>query len=87
MPDVGYLAEWLLCLPDPTVSRRRVDDEVLTTMIVEAHAASRHSYGAPRIHAELTAAAGCSTKSRGSHPKPRRTVHPAVRRPLSGREP
>ena len=34
-------------------SARALEDEVLTTMIRDAHEASRHTYGAPRIHAEL----------------------------------
>ena len=34
-------------------SARALEDEVLTTMIRDAHDASRHTYGAPRIHAEL----------------------------------
>ena len=38
------------------VSARARDDEALTTQIAAAHARSRRTYGAPRIHAELRAA-------------------------------
>ena len=46
----GYHA-WLRRLP----SRRAEDDAVLLARIREIHAASRGTYGAPRIHAELVA--------------------------------
>ncbi len=46
----GYYA-WRKRLP----SRRAVDDADLREQIKEAHAASRQTYGAPRIHAELAA--------------------------------
>ena len=37
------------------VSARATADETLATQIAAAHARSRHTYGAPRIHAELRA--------------------------------
>ena len=46
----GYYA-WLKRRP----SRRAVTDAALIGEIRAAHAASRGTYGAPRIHAELTA--------------------------------
>src|SRR3712207_6782831 len=44
----GYY-EWLSRAP----SAREVADEELSTTIAEVHAASRGTYGAPRVHAEL----------------------------------
>ena len=46
----GYHA----ALSRPESERARADRE-LTALIAQAHAASRHTYGAPRIHAELRA--------------------------------
>lgn len=44
-------------------STRALDDAALTSRIADAHAASRGTYGAPRIHAELRAAGiGCGRK-------------------------
>jgi putative transposase len=45
------------------VSLRAMSDDQLTVRIRQAHAASRGTYGAPRIHAELRAAGiGCGRK-------------------------
>lgn len=44
----GYY-EWLGRAP----SARQVTDEQLSTTITEVHQASRGTYGAPRVHAEL----------------------------------
>jgi putative transposase len=58
----GYHA-WLSRLP----SRRAEDDAVLLERIREIHAASRGTYGSPRIHAELAAegtAVGCKRVAR-----------------------
>jgi putative transposase len=42
------------------VSDRDLDDAVLTNTIVDIHRMSRHSYGSPRVHAELRL--GCDTR-------------------------
>ncbi len=38
------------------LSARAADDQTLTTKITAVHAASRETYGAPRVHADLAAA-------------------------------
>lgn len=40
---------------DRPESERARDDRALSALITQAHTASRHTYGAPRVHAELRA--------------------------------
>ena len=45
-------------------SRRSLDDAELTTRITAIHAASKRTYGAPRIHAQLRREGICCGKKR-----------------------
>ncbi|MCK9930320.1 IS3 family transposase, partial [Frankia sp. Mgl5] len=45
-------------------SARIADDQTLTTKITAVHAASRATYGAPRVHADLAAAGVRTSRKR-----------------------
>lgn len=49
------------CRPEPA---RRTTDRRLSVEIAAIHAASRRSYGSPRIHAELRARGQCTSRKR-----------------------
>ncbi len=83
--------------PPATASERSrtLADTELTETIIEIHTASRGTYGAPRVHAELELGRGIrvgrkrvarlmrNARPRGHHTSPQTGLHP----PRSGRDP
>jgi hypothetical protein len=60
--------------PANPVSDKDLDDAFLTNIIVDIHRMSRHSYGSPRVQAELRLGEGiwCSKKTSGAPDAPGR---------------
>jgi len=55
VPNAAGISEWVLRLPEPITKHPGAASVVLDHRIREVHMASRQTYGAPRIHAELSA--------------------------------